>query len=158
MSFKEIVIAKYLVIEQEEVTAGWKEILKKAAGFILGGLLFSQSAFGFQFKTENLKNYESAIRKTMHSYTVDKKSNTEQAKYDFKVEHKKSGNVQHVAFKIIKNGKVAGEVNFTGTPKSKNMEFNKWKASLTEDGKDDEWVKYVVDSQVNNIEKMAVGK
>ena len=154
LTFKEQIIARYLIVEKEETTAGWKDFLKQGVGIILSGLLLSQSAFGFHLQEGSLKKLETSMKKTMHSITMDKNANTEGAKYDYKIENHKNGNVQHVAFKIIKDGKVAGQVNFVGTPKSKNFEHNSMKSSVSNDAKNDEIVNYIVDVQTKSLQKM----
>lgn len=154
LTFKEQVIARYLVLEKEETTAGWKDLLKQGLGVLIGGLLFSQSAFGFQIKEDKLKKLETHMKKAMHSFTMDKSANFDGAKYDYKIDIEKDGNVQHVTFKVIKDGKVAGQVDFAGTPKTKTADSSSMSASISEEAKDDNIVNYVVDTQVETLQKM----
>jgi hypothetical protein len=154
LTFKEQIIAQYLIVEKEETTAGWKDLLKQGMGIIISGLLFSQSAFGFHLKEDSLKKLETNMKKSMHSFTMDKNANTEGAKYDYKIDYHKDGNVQTVSFKVLKDGKVAGQVNFAGTPTSDTSEQNSMRASVSNEAENDEIVNYIVDVQTKSLQKM----
>jgi len=147
MAFKQLVMAKYQIVEtEEEVTAGFKEILKKAGLFLTGVAMLAESAMGFTFKPEKLRIYESDMKKVMTKY---EESISGEAKYDFKIDTQQTGGVQKVDFKIMKNGKLAGIVHFIGT---ESDVYNDYKAGPTKIGEDDEWVRYVLDSQVKMLE------
>lgn len=130
------------------VEAGFKDLLKKGALFLTGVVFSAQSAFGLNLNVDKLKIYENSIKKVMKEYTQE--SGGEDT-YDFKIATQQKGGIQQVKFNVIKNGKVAGQVTFLGT---QSDTFNSVKTSLSEDGKDDTWVREVVDSQASHVAKM----
>lgn len=133
--FREKVEAKYQVV-QTEVTADWKDIIKKTTGVLLGAILFSNAAMAFNFNGGKLKAFEKEMQGHMHEY-----SQSHQHDYDFKINTKQKGDVQNVHFDVYKDGKLAGSVIFTG---DKDNTFNKIDGGLTSVGHGDDWVKTVV--------------
>jgi len=130
------------------VEAGFKDLLKKGALFLAGVVFSAQSAFGLNLNVDKLKTYENSIKKVMKDYTQESGG---EDRYDFKIVTQQKGGIQQVKFNVIKNGKVAGQVTFLGT---QSDTFNSVKTSLSEDGKDDTWVREVVDSQAGHVAKM----
>ena len=140
-SYRSQVEAKYIVVE-----AGWKDLLKKAGALIAGGMLLSQTALGLTFSKANLDKYEKSMKDTMKAYSMQA-----DAAYDFKVDVKNMGGLQNVLFKVLKDGKVAGQVNFIGT---ENDTFNSYKVVMTSEGKSDPMVSHVMEIQQDGLNKM----
>lgn len=147
MSLRSQIEAKYtIVIAGEEVTAGWKDIFKKSAALLLGGLIFSQTALGLTFKEDKLHTLEKQMKHTMSTYSHESGGN-----YDFKIDHKKVGGLQKVQFKVIKDGKVAGQVDFIG---SESNTFDHYDAGMTQDGRNDVWVSMVMETTIEGLNKI----
>ena len=128
------------------VDAGLKDMIKKAALLLAGTLMFSDAAQAFHFKPERLKHFEHNIKEVMQDYNKEYGDHI----YDFKIKEEKKGGFQQVKFNIMKDGKVAGVVTFTGTI---DDSVNNLDGGLTE-GKGDEWVKTVLNSTFTNLNKI----
>lgn len=146
MHFKQLVESKYQITETE-VTSGFKDMLKKAGLALTGMLMLTESALGFTFKPEKLKSYEKEMKLLTTKY--EKTSGTSDD-YDFKIDAKQTGGVQLVQFKVMKNGKVAGMLKFTGTTTDV---LNDYEIGYSPEGRDDDWVREVLDSQQRLLEK-----
>lgn len=146
MHFKQLVESKYQITETE-VTSGFKDMLKKAGLALTGMLMLTESALGFTFKPEKLKNYEKEMKLLTIKY--EKTSGTSDD-YDFKIDTKQVGGVQSVQFKVMKNGKVAGMLKFTGTTTDV---LNDYEIGYSPEGRDDDWVREVLAAQQRFLEK-----
>lgn len=158
-TFKYLVESKYQVVEtsDEEITAGLKDVFKKAALFFTGVAMLTQTAMGMQLNSSKLKNYETGMQKALHDLNNDESAN-EGNKYDFKIVEKKNGNLQHVDFIVLMNGKEAGKVQFSGAPKTQHGDYSKFATKISPDAENDKWVNYVMDSQVKLLTDLIHGK
>jgi len=93
-----------------EVDAGFKEILKKLGQILLGVIVISQTAFGYQLqKVDRLGALmDKSVKSIAKEYKVD-------GNYAVKAKETKKGNVQYVTFNFEKDGKTVATVEFAGT-------------------------------------------
>lgn len=103
-----------------EVDAGFKEILKKLGQILLGVIVISQTAFGYQLqKVDKIGALmDKSVKSIAKEYRVD-------GDYAVKAKEVKKGNIQYVTFSFEKDGKTIATVEFTGTKETKvNDDYN----------------------------------
>jgi len=140
MSFLTKVESKYIV---EEVNADWKDWVKKAAGLMVGVVMFTQTAKGME-----MKNPQALSHSAQQVIQKEAKQTHSKHNYEVKVDvkHKTAQGTevegQEVHYKVLKNGKVSGTVIFFGLTPSKlqqirdkgvNADSNFLAANVTKD-------------------------